>query len=305
MKNEALSPAASLSKQAFTRLSEASLELKRSSARHSLLHGGIDKTIGGGLDRTSSQVSTSSLDSNQSVASSSSAAAKWSPRTANVIKQHAKKPKATPSRSRNAIHSTTLSPQGSTTSLDLPDSPEPTSSSEFIAAGRLHSAHTQANIKSERSSISSPRRTGSAALHPQHSILDPLPEQPTDIVRQRKVFGSTFSVGKLGELPYTPLPRERGSLTQPPWVAAAARQAAPQAQRQHVLSPEASVNAATASDIQRALSSTQASDIHHVQAAATAAAALSDVDDSINVDLAVISQASPAEQHPDTGKYFC
>ena len=302
MKDEALSPAASLSKQAFTRLSEASLELKRSSGRHSLLHGGIDKTISDGLDRTSSQVSNSSLDSNQSVASNSSAAAKWSPRTANAGTQYAKKPKSVPGHRRNAIHST-LSPQGSTTSLDLPDSPERTSSSDFIAAGRVQSAQTQGNIKPQFSGISSPRRTGSAALPSQHSILDPLPEQPTDIVRQRKVFGSTFSVGKLGELPYTPLPRERGSLTQPPWVAAAARQAASETHHQRVLSSEAPVHTgSTIAELQHAVTSTQTFDIHVL---APTTAALSDVDDSITASLAVNPQLSTAEQQPDTGKSSC
>lgn len=241
MKDEALSPAVSLSKQGFTRLSEGSLDLKRSSGRHGLTHASAEKAGGGGLDRTSSQVSTSSIESSLSVKSNASAAGNWSPRTVNVVK---KQGKLSRSRARTAINSASpLSPEGSSASLDLlPNSPGRSNAREFIAASRpqvaernadLMSEHSVSSIRSETSSSSPPQRTASA-LAAQHSILDPLPEQPTDIVRQRKVFGSTFSVGKLGgELPYTPLPRARGSLTQPPWVAAAARQATFDAQHQH------------------------------------------------------------------------
>ena len=231
MKDEALSPTVSMSKKAFNRLTEASL--KKSTGRHSLVRGGLETASSGGLDRTFSQVSISSVDSSHSVASSATAG-KWSPRTTDSPSKHAKSARVLSKRSRNVVHST-LSPEGSANSLDLlPDSPERPKASSFIAASRPQTAESQPAVSNEHSSTSSPHRTGSAALHSQHSILDPLPEQPTDVVRKRKVFGSTFSVGKLGELPYTPLPRQRGALYQPPWVAAAARPA-PNAQPQTTL----------------------------------------------------------------------
>ena len=208
------------------------LDNKLSAGRSSRRHAELEKAVSdAGPTRTSSLLSQSSIDSNQSVDSSSSA--KWSPRTADTVQRQAKA-RGRKSRARTGIeHFAALSPEGSAKSLT--DSPELARPSEFIAAARSVGTEGQPfNNRTSHSSTPSPQRSRSASLQPQHSILDPLPEKPTDVARQRKVFGSTYSVGKLGELPYTPLPHARASLTQPPWVAAAAQQAASDAtQRQH------------------------------------------------------------------------
>lgn len=213
-------------------LSQETLQLdnKLSAGRSTRRHADLEKAVSdASLTRTSSLLSQSSIDSNQSVESSSSA--KWSPRTTGTVQRQAKV-RGKKSRARAGIeHFAALSPEGSAQSLDLlTEKP-----SEFIAAARSVTTDVQQlSNRTSHSSLLSPQRSGSASLQPQHSILDPLPEKATDVVRQRKVFGSTYSVGKLGELPYTPLPHARASLTQPPWVAAAARQAATDAiQRQH------------------------------------------------------------------------
>lgn len=284
-----------LSKQAFTRLSEASLEMKRSGGRriHSQAIPGAAATDAA-LDRTFSEVSTSSIESSQSVKSTASAAGSWSPRTANAVRKGSKAARAPRTRAFEALGTASpISREGSTASLDLlPDSPEQGTTSQYIAAKRpqpqnfypnLASEHSLNSVNVQTSSISGPRRTGSITLATQHSILDPLPEQPSDTVRRRKVFGSTFSVGKLGgEIPYTPLLRARGSLTQPPWVAAAARQASSDAQRQHtgVLSSHASLSKQTTATEQLPHTAEASADEHTAPVSANAPATTLIAEDS-------------------------
>lgn len=170
------------------------------------------------LDRTSSHVSTSSLDS------ASSAASGWSPRT--VADAHSKQQRRDrkPDRIRSGMVPARTEKQ------DFTAKPSLEQESSLVSTASLDSDSTAdsrpAAIHTSRLSPAKSSRQGSGTLlHTQHSILDPLPEKPTDVVRHRKVFGSTYSVGKLGELPYTPPPRTKGSLTQPPWVAAANQKA--------------------------------------------------------------------------------
>lgn len=171
------------------------------------------------LDRTSSHVSTSSLDS------TSSAASGWSPRA--VADAHSKQQRR--NRKPDRIRSGMLPAR--TDAQDFTAEPNLVKESSLLSNASLDSDNTADSrpsaIHTSRLSPAKTSRQGSdTLLHTQHSILDPLPEKPTDVVRHRKVFGSTYSVGKLGELPYTPPPRTRGSLSQPPWVAAANQKAA-------------------------------------------------------------------------------
>ena len=170
------------------------------------------------LDRTSSHVSTSSLDS------ASSAASGWSPRT--VADAHSKQQRR--DRKPDRIRSGMLPAR--TDTHDFTAEPNLVKESSLLSSASLDSDSTADSrplaVHTSRLSPAKTSRQGSGTLlHTQHSILDPLPEKPTDVVRHRKVFGSTYSVGKLGELPYTPPPRTRGSLSQPPWVAAANQKA--------------------------------------------------------------------------------
>lgn len=164
-------------------------------------------------------VSTSSLDS------SSSAAGGWSPRTAAVVHSKPKSGSRKPDRIHSGTSQTRTDSQGFTAGPELVKEASLLSNASFDSdtstESRKHATHT-----SRLSPAKTVRRGSDMSLHSQHSILDPLPEKPTDVVRHRKVFGSTYSVGKLGELPYTPSPRSRGSLTQPPWVVAANRKVA-------------------------------------------------------------------------------
>ena len=169
------------------------------------------------LDRTSSHVSTSSLDS------VSSSAGGWSPRTAADARS---KPNPR-SRKGNRIRSSmqqalpdTLGTSALTADAELVKEPSLLSNASFDSDASLESGPLP-RPSSRLSPAKTTRRGSDASLHSPHSILDPLPEKPTDVVRHRKVFGSTYSVGKLGELPYTAPPRTRGSLSQPPWVASA------------------------------------------------------------------------------------
>ena len=171
------------------------------------------------LDRTSSHVSTSSLDS------ASSAASGWSPRTAEDVESKHHRRSRKPDRILSGMLPARSNRQGSPASADLVRETSLLSNASLDSDSTLESKPSAA--QSLRLSPAKTTRQGSGTLlHNQHSILDPLPEKPTDVVRHRKVFGSTFSVGKLGELPYTPPPRVTGSLTQPPWVTAANRKKA-------------------------------------------------------------------------------
>ena len=168
------------------------------------------------LDQTSSHVSTSSLDS------ISSAASGWSPRTAADVHSKQQRRSRKPDRIRSGVLPART--QGSSADADLVRESSLLSNASLDSDSTLES-RPSATHTSRLSPAKATRQGSGALLHTQHSILDPLPEKPTDVVRHRKVFGSTYSVGKLGELPYTPPPRVRGSLTQPPWVAAANRKA--------------------------------------------------------------------------------
>ena len=200
----------------------------------------ISTQVQASLDRSDSQVSTSSLDSSASVASTSSAAGTWSPRTA--ADAHSRSNVA-PRKSRKIRASSQhVAKQDPTIVSSVSADPTPGLLRE---ASALSAVSFDSDASTEYSSLSrlgsnlsptkSPRRGSSALLQSQHSILDPLPEKPTDVVRQRKVFGSTYSVGKLGELPYVAPPRTRSSLTQPPWVASAKREAATDKSKQEKL----------------------------------------------------------------------
>ena len=171
------------------------------------------------LDRTSSHVSTSSLDS------ASSAASGWSPRTAADVHSKQQRRSRKPDRIRRGILPARLDAQGSPAGADLVRESSLLSNASLDSDSAVES-RPSATHTSRLSPAKTTRQGSGTLLHTQHSILDPLPEKPTDVVRHRKVFGSTYSVGKLGELPYTPPPRVRGSLTQPPWVAAANQKAA-------------------------------------------------------------------------------
>ncbi|KAL0038004.1 hypothetical protein WJX79_009386 [Trebouxia sp. C0005] len=163
----------------------------------------ISTQVQASLDRSDSQVSSSSLDSTASVASTSSAAGTWSPRTA--ADAHSRS-KVTPRKSgrirASSQHVAKQDPSivTSVTALDL--SPGLLRESSALSAASFDSdASTEysslSRLGSNLSPIKAPHRGSSALLQSQHSILDPLPEKPTDVVRQRKVFGSTYSVGKL------------------------------------------------------------------------------------------------------------
>ena len=166
------------------------------------------------LDRTSSHVSTLSLDS------ASSAASGWSPRTAENVHSKQQRRSRKPDRILSGVLPARLDTQASPASADLVRESSWLSNVSLDSDSTLES-RPSASQSSRLSPAKTTRQGSGTLLHTQHSILDPLPEKPTDVVRHRKVFGSTYSVGKLGELPYTPPPRVRGSLTQPPWVAAA------------------------------------------------------------------------------------
>ena len=213
------------------------------------------------LDRSDSHVSTSSLDSGASVASTSSAAGTWSPRTA--ADAHSR-PNVAPRKFRrirtSSQHVTKQDPTiVSSVSADL-------TPGLLREASALSAASFDSDASTEYSSLSrlgsnlspskSPRRGSSALLQTQHSILDPLPRKPTDVVRQRKVFGSTYSVGKLGELPYVAPPRTRSSLTQPPWVASARRQAATDENKQEKLETASSLGTTSTVRLAHGLHST-------------------------------------------------
>ena len=200
----------------------------------------ISTQVQASLDRSDSHVSTSSLDSSASVASTSSAAGTWSPRTA--ADAHSRS-NAAPRKSRKIRASSQhVAKQDPTIVNSVSADPTPgllRESSALSAASFDSDASTEYSslyrLGSNLSPTKSPRRGSSALLQSQHSILDPLPEKPTDVVRQRKVFGSTYSIGKLGEMPYVAPPRTRSSLTQPPWVASARRQAATDENKQEKL----------------------------------------------------------------------
>ncbi|DBA80729.1 hypothetical protein WJX77_001532 [Trebouxia sp. C0004] len=191
----------------------------------------ISTQVQASLDRSDSQVSTLSLDSSASAASTSSAAGTWSPRTAADVHSRSN---AAPRKSRRIRASSQhVAKQDLATVSSVSANPNPgllRESSPLSAASFDSDANTEPSslprLGSNLSPTKPPRRGPSALPQSQHSILDPLPEKPTDVVRQRKVFGSTYSVGMLGELPYVAPPRTRSSLTQPPWVASARRQAA-------------------------------------------------------------------------------
>ena len=170
------------------------------------------------LDRTSSHVSTSSLDS------ASSAASGWSPRTAADVHSKQRRRSRKPDRIRSGMLPARLDIQGSPAGADLVRESSLLSNASLDSDSALESRPSVTQTLRLRPAKSTRQGSGTL-LHTQHSILDPLPEKPTDVVRHRKVFGSTYSVGKLGELPYTPPPRVRGSLNQPAWVAAANRKA--------------------------------------------------------------------------------
>ena len=185
----------------------------RTAAAPNLIKGDAETS----LDRTSSHVSTSSLDS-------TSSAGGWSPRTAAAARS---KPTARGRRSdrirsgrQPAVTSKAEAPAGFTGTAELVTEASLLSNASFDTDASLDS-NPLPRLTSRLSHAKLTPRGSDASLHSQHSILDPLPEKPTDVVRHRKVFGSTYSVGKLGELPYTPPTRTRGSLSQPPWVTAA------------------------------------------------------------------------------------
>ena len=164
-------------------------------------------------------VSTSSVDS------TSSAAGGWSSRTTAAVQSKAK------TRSHKAGRIRSGTSQARTDSQTFTAGAELVTESSFLSNASFDSDNsTESRQLATHPSRLSPakitRQGSDMSLHSQHSILDPLPEKPTDVVRHRKVFGSTYSVGKLGELPYTAPPRSRGSLTQPPWVVAANRKVA-------------------------------------------------------------------------------
>ncbi len=200
----------------------------------------ISTQVQASLDRSDSHVSTSSLDSSASVASTSSAAGTWSPRTAADAHNRSN---AAPRKSRRILasshHVAKQDPTRITSVSGDPTHGLMRESSALSAASFDSDASTEysslSRLGSNLSPTKSPRRGSSALLQSQHSILDPLPENPTDVVRQRKVFGSTYSVGKLGELPYIAPSRTRSSLTQPPWVTSARRQAATDQNKQEKL----------------------------------------------------------------------
>ncbi|MCJ1368411.1 hypothetical protein MMC16_007553, partial [Acarospora aff. strigata] len=172
------------------------------------------------LDRTSSHVSTSSLDSASSASQSG-----WSPRTAADVHSQQQRRSRKPDRIRSGMLQARTDKQGITAGADLVRESSLLSNVSFDSDNTLESRPSAAQT-SPLSHAKTTRQGSDTMLHSAHSILDPLPEKPTDAVRQRKVFGSTYSVGKLGELPYTPPPRTRGSLSQPPWVAATNRKVA-------------------------------------------------------------------------------
>lgn len=165
-------------------------------------------------------VSTSSLDS------ASSAAGGWSPRNAADIHSKPKTRSRKPDRISSGTSQARTDRQGFTAGAELVKESSLLSNASFDSDDSTESRPQATHITSRLSPAKTSRQGSDMSLHSQHSILDPLPEKPTDVVRHRKVFGSTYSVGKLGELPYTHLPRERGSLTQPPWVVAANRKMA-------------------------------------------------------------------------------
>ena len=200
----------------------------------------ISTQVQASLYRSDSQVSTSSLDSSASVASTSSAAGTWSPRTAADAHSRSNVAPRKPRRIRaSSQHVAEQDPTiVSSVSADL--TPGLLRESSALSAASFDSdASTEyssfSRLGSNLSPTKSPRKGSSALLQAQHSILDPLPEKPTDVVRQRKVFGSTYSVGKLGELPNVAPPSIRSSLTQPPRVASARRQAATDENKQEKL----------------------------------------------------------------------
>jgi len=205
----------------------------------------ISTQVRASLDRSDSQVSTSSLDSSASVASTSSAAGTWSPRTAadahsrsNVAPRKSRRIRASSQhvakQDPSIVSSVTALPAVADPNLGLLREASALSAASFDSDASAEYS-SLSRLGSNLSPTKSPRRGSSALLQSQHSILDPLPEKPTDVVRQRKVFGSTYSVGKLGELPYVAPPRTRSSLTQPPWVASAKREAATDESKQEKL----------------------------------------------------------------------
>ena len=198
----------------------------------------ISTQVQASLNRSDSHVSTSSLDSSASVASTSSAAGTWSPRTAGDAHSGSNVAPRKSRKIRTSLQNVAKQDPTIVSSADptpgLLREPSAVSAASFDSDASTEYS-SLSRLGSNLSPAKSPRRGSSALLQSQHSILDPLPEKPTDVVRQRKVFGSTYSVGKLGELPYIAPPRTRSSLTQPPWVASARRQAAADENKQEKL----------------------------------------------------------------------
>ena len=211
--------------------------IKTSRSKSGLLHTKskaalISTELAASLDRSNSHLSTSSFDSqasSRSAASTTSAAGTWSPRTAADAQSRGTAGVRKPNRIRTSLHQTAKEASNLANTAADPEKGLLRELSLLSAvsfdsdAGLEHS--TSPRLTSQHSPAKSPRRGSAASVQSYHSSLDPLPDKPTDVVRRRKVFGSTYSVGKLGELPYTPLPRTRTSLSQPPWVVAANRQA--------------------------------------------------------------------------------
>lgn len=243
-----------LSEQAKS-VEEVQTASKSSRSRNGSLRPGpkealISTQVLGCLERSASEVST---DSTASAASTSSRGT-WSPRTAADTESRSNVVSRKSRRARASLYPGTKQGSGvsSTVTADLQQG-LPRESSILSAASFDSDASLEHSILPRLSSNLSPaklpRRGSAASLQSQHSILDPLPEKATDAVRQRKVFGSTYSVGKLGELPATPSPRTRSSLTQPPWVTAAKGQAATATTRKDKLITASSVQGASTADV--------------------------------------------------------
>ena len=209
----------------------------------------ISTQVLGHLERSASEVSTASLDSTASA--TSSRAGTWSPRTAADAENRSGTISRKSRRARAGLYPGTKQGSGVSNTADLQGLPRESSilsAASFDSDASLEHS-TLPRLSSNLSPAKVPRRGSAASLQSQHSILDPLPEKPTDVVRQRKVFGSTYSVGKLGELPATPSPRTRSSLTQPPWVTAAKAQAATDTTRKEKLVTASSVEGASTAEL--------------------------------------------------------
>ncbi len=267
-----------LSGQANT-VAEAQPAIKSTRSKNGQLHSKA-KTALSKADIASPLDRTSSLDSTASTASTSSAAGTWSPRTAADAHRRSNAGPRNSSRIRTSVHQ--VAKQGSGLSGTAADpgrgmlrESSVLSTASFDSDASLDLS-TLPRLGSNLSPAKSPHRGSAASVQSQHSILDPLPEKPTDVVRHCKVFGSTYSVGKLGELPYTAPPRTRSSLTQPPWVAAAHRQAAADASKKDKL--------VTASSLGTVSTINSAHGLANAASEAGSQASVQSVDDMQDVD---------------------